>query len=169
MTKNIFLPKNIKTSPLVYLVAALLCSALAQAQESINSSGGNATGSGGNISYSIGQIFYTTNIGNEGSVAQGVQHSYELLPVGNSENSSNISFTIFPNPSTDNLILQASNFNNESLWFELLDMQGKQLIRGQIMANQTQINTVELPNATYFVHVVNQEKQKVQSFKLIKN
>ncbi|MBV1889111.1 MAG: HYR domain-containing protein, partial [Proteobacteria bacterium] len=45
------------------------------AQESINVSGGDATGTGGSSSYSVGQVFYTTNVGATGSVAQGVQQS----------------------------------------------------------------------------------------------
>jgi hypothetical protein len=48
-------------------------------------------------------------------------------------------------------------------------MQGKQLNKGQITAEQTQINMNSLPVATYFINVVNQEKKQVQSFKIIKN
>jgi hypothetical protein len=43
------------------------------AQESVNGSGGDATGTGGTSSYSIGQVVYTTATGTNGSVAQGVQ------------------------------------------------------------------------------------------------
>jgi hypothetical protein len=48
-------------------------------------------------------------------------------------------------------------------------MQGKQLSKGQIIAKQTQINTASLSSATYFINVINQENQKVQTFKIIKN
>ena len=48
-------------------------------------------------------------------------------------------------------------------------MQGKQLSNGQIVAQQTEINMNSLPTATYFINVVNQENNKVQSFKIIKN
>ncbi|MFT6841979.1 MAG: hypothetical protein ACJASR_000743 [Psychroserpens sp.] len=47
-----------------------------KAQESINSAGGNAIGNGGSSSYSIGQVFYITNVGTNGSVAQGVQQNF---------------------------------------------------------------------------------------------
>jgi hypothetical protein len=169
MTKNTTLPKGIKSSPLALLAAGLLCVGFAQAQQSVNSSGGNATGSGGTVSYSIGQVVYSFNAGNVGSVAQGVQHSFEILPVGIKEKSLNISLTIFPNPTTENLILQANNYSNEKLLYQLLDIQGKQLSTGQIIAQQTQINTASLSNATYFINVINQENQKLQSFKIIKN
>ncbi|MDD2634269.1 MAG: hypothetical protein PHW82_02085 [Bacteroidales bacterium] len=50
-----------------------------QAQESVNTTGGNALGSGGSVSYSAGQVIYTNNTGTSGSVAQGVQQPITLL------------------------------------------------------------------------------------------
>ena len=44
-----------------------------QAQESVNATGGDASGSGGSVSYSVGQITYQTHTGINGSVAEGVQ------------------------------------------------------------------------------------------------
>jgi hypothetical protein len=162
MTKN-------KSRPLSMLLAGLLWGSLAQAQESSNSSGGDATGSGGTVAYSVGQVLYTTNTGSNGSVAQGVQHAYEIFTIGIMETELNISLIAFPNPTTENLTLQISDYNNEKLAYQLFDIQGKQLNNGQMNAKQTQINMNGLPSATYFIHVVNQENKKVQSFKIIKN
>ena len=149
------------------LTAGLLWAGLAQAQESANASGGDATGSGGTVAYSVGQVVYTTNTGGTGSVAQGVQHAFEIFSVGIKETAMNISLTAFPNPTTENLTLQISDFNNEKLSYQLFDMQGKQLSNGQITGPQTQINMNNLPTATYFIIVVNQENKKVKSFKII--
>ena len=127
------------------------------------------SGSGGTVAYSIGQVVYTTNTGSNGSVAQGVQHAFEIFTVGIKETELNISLITFPNPTTDNLILQINDYNNEKLSYQLFDMQGKQLGNGQITAQQTQVIMNSLPTATYFISVVNQENKKVQSFKIIKN
>jgi len=162
MTKN-------KLRPVAMLMAGLLWAGFAQAQESTNSSGGDATGSGGSVAYSIGQVVYTTNTGSNGSVAQGVQHAYEIFTVGIKETELNISLTAFPNPTTENLTLQISDYNNEKLSYQLFDMQGKQISNGQITAKQTQVNMNSLPIASYFINIVNQENKKVQSFKIIKN
>lgn len=140
-----------------------------QAQESINATGGDASGSGGSASYSVGQVIYTTNTGSNGSVAQGVQNTYEIFTLGINEAALSISLTVFPNPTTDNLTLQIGNYNNEKLLFQLFDMLGKQLSNGQVTAQQTQINMNGLPSAIYFIHVVNQENKNIQSFKIIKN
>ena len=162
MTKN-------KSKPIAKLLAGLLWVSFAQAQEAANVSGGDATGSGGTLAYSIGQVVYTTNIGNTGSVTRGVQHAYEIITVGIKEAELNISLTAFPNPTAENLTLQISDFNNQKLYYQLYDVQGKQLINEQVTAKQTQLNTSILPPATYLINVVNQENKKVQSFKIIKN
>jgi len=162
MTKN-------KSRPILLLATGLLWAGFAQAQESVNATGGDATGSGGTAAYSIGQVVYTANTGSTGSVAQGVQHAYEIFPVGIKETTLNITLSVFPNPTSDNLILQLNDYNNEKLSYQLYDMQGKLLSNGQVTALQTRINTASLPSATYFINVVNQENKKVQSFKIIKN
>ena len=151
------------------LVAGLLWVGLAQAQVSANASGGDATGSGGTVAYSIGQVIYTTNFGSSGSVAQGIQHAYEIFTVGIKETELNISLTAFPNPTKENLTLQISDFNSENLSYQLYDMQSKLIYSGQVTAKQTELNTSSLPSATYFINVVNQENKKVQTFKIIKN
>lgn len=162
MTKN-------KSRPVAILMAGLLWASFAQAQESANSAGGDATGSGGSVAYSVGQVVYTSNTGSSGTIVQGVQHAYEIFTVGIKETDLNISLTAFPNPSTENLTLQISDYNNEKFSYQLFDMQGKQLSNGQVTAQQTQINMNGLPSATYFINVVNHENKKFQSFKIIKN
>jgi hypothetical protein len=98
-----------------------------------------------------------------------VQNAYEIFTVSVEETTLNISLIAFPNPTTENLTLQISDFNKEKLAYQLFDMQGKLLSNGQVTAQQTQINTASLPAATYLINVVNQENKKVQSFKIIKN
>jgi Secretion system C-terminal sorting domain len=139
------------------------------AQENPNASGGDATGIGGTVAYSLGQIVYTTNVSPSGTVSQGVQQAYEIYMVGIKETELNISLTVFPNPTTNNLTLQIGNYKNEKLSYQLFDIQGKQLSNGQVMAQETQINTSSLPPGNYLINIVNQENKKIQSFTIIKN
>jgi len=67
--------KKVKSRFIAMLLAGLLWGGFVCAQDSTNSSGGNATGSGGTVAYSVGQVVYTTNTGTNGSLAQGVQHA----------------------------------------------------------------------------------------------
>ena len=158
-----------KSRTIILFTAGLLFAGAVQAQESTNASGGDAIGSGGSVDYSIGQVLYTTNTSSNGSVAQGIQHAYEIFTVGIKETELTISLTAFPNPTSENLTLQISDFKNEKLSYQLFDIKGKLLSNGQVTAQQTQINMNGLPTATYFIHVVNRENKNVQSFKIIKN
>jgi len=141
------------------------------AQTSVNATGSNASGSGGSASYSVGQVVYTTNTGTSGSVAQGVQQAYEISVVTGLDEAKGISLSVtaYPNPTTDYLTLDVKDVEFSNLHFQLYDMQGKLLSNEQVNAEQTQINMYGLPSATYFIHVVNQENKKVQSFKVVKN
>ena len=163
--------KMIKTKsiPIVLLAIGFLSAGFAQAQQSANAAGGDATGSGGSVAYSVGQVVYTANTSPSGTVSQGVQQAYEIFLIGINETELNSSLSVFPNPILDYLILQISDYYNEKLSFHLYDLQGKSLNKEQIIAEQTQINTSSLPSATYFIEVLNQENKHVQSFKIIKN
>lgn len=141
-----------------------------QAQESINATGGDASGGGGSVSYSVGQVVYTTNTGTSGSVSEGVQQPYEILVVTAIEEAKgiNLSVSAYPNPTTDYLTLRIDEFEISNLSFQLFDMNGKLLQNEKITGNQTSIVMSNLVPATYFVKVV-QGNKEVKTFKIIKN
>jgi len=158
-----------KSRPILLLATLLLWVGFVQAQESVNASGGNAIGNGGTVAYSVGQVVYTTDTDASGTVSQGVQQAYEIFTVGIKVTELNISLWAYPNPTTDNLTLQISDYNNEKLEYQLFDVQGKLLNNGQVTTQQTQINTATFPPATYLLNILNKENKKVQSFKIIKS
>ena len=151
----------------VFAVGIFWVSAL-QAQESVNASGGDATGAGGSAAYSVGQVVYTSNSSSDGTVSQGVQQTYQISDLGIKETALSISLIAFPNPTTDNLTLQVTDYNNEKLSYQLHDMQGKLLNKGHINSEKTPIDMSSLPTSTYFVNVVDTENQQIKSFKIIK-
>jgi hypothetical protein len=79
-----------------------------------------------------------------------------------------ISISTFPNPTTEHLTLQITDYNNENLSYFLYDMQGKLLSNKPIKLELTEIKTGSLSAASYFLYVVNQNNEKIQSFKIIK-
>ncbi len=141
-----------------------------QAQESVNATGGNASGSGGSASYSVGQVVYTTNTGTNGSLAQGVQQPYEISVVTAIEQAKGISLSVtaYPNPTTDYLTLEVKDFELSTLHFQLFDMNGKLLQNEKITGNQTSISMSNLVPANYLVKVIQGDKD-VKTFKIIKN
>ena len=141
-----------------------------QAQTSVNATDGDVSGSGGSVSYSVGQVVYTTHTGTSGSVAEGVQQPYEISVVTGLEEaqSINLSVTAYPNPTTDYLTLRIDEFEISNLSFQLYDMNGKLLQNEKITGNQTSIVMSNLLPATYFVKVI-QGNKEVKIFKIIKN
>lgn len=141
-----------------------------QAQESVNATGGNASGSGGSASYSVGQVVYTNNTGTSGSVAQGVQQPFEISVVTGIEEAKgiNLSVSAYPNPTTDYLTLSIGEFKISNLSYQLYDMNGKLLQSEKISGNQTSIVMSNLAPSLYFVKVI-QGNKEVKTFKIIKN
>ena len=141
-----------------------------QAQESVNASGGNASGSGGSVSYSVGQVVYQTHTGSNGSVAEGVQQPYEISVVTGIYEAKgiNLSVTAYPNPTTDYLTLSIDKFDISNLSYHLYDMNGILLQNAKITGNQTSIAMGNLVPANYLVKVI-QGNKEVKTFKIIKN
>lgn len=138
------------------------------AQQAITASGADAFGSGGSVAYSIGQAAYTANTGGTGSTNQGVQQAYEIFVVDSEEVYADISFAVFPNPTTNNLILEIKGNDMEKLSYQLFDAQGKLINQSPVLSQQTFIDLRALPAATYFLSVF-QKNKCIRSFKLVKN
>jgi hypothetical protein len=162
MTKN-------KSTPIILLASALLWVGSTEAQVSVNTTSGNAAGNGGSAIYSIGQMVYTTHITSNGSVAQGIQQPYEIFTIGFNESKLSISLSAFPNPVSNLLNLTVIDFQQSTMHYQLYDIQSKLINCGQITEQLTKINMANLPAATYFLQLVNQENKTIKSFKIIKH
>lgn len=143
------------------------------AQEAVPASGGDASGSGGSASFTVGQIVYTTNTGTTGSVAQGVQQAYEISDITGTKGMKGVNLTcsVYPNPTTDFLVLDVENIQAENLSYLLYDLNGKTLDKGAVRAKATTINMATLVSGTYFLKLVqsaNSTSQEVKTFKIVK-
>lgn len=173
MTKKIKMQfKNLVLAML--LIFSLSLSSLF-AQESINASGGIASGSEGTVSYSAGQVFHKTHNGSTGSVSEGVQQAYEILLVTSNERANNLSLSvaIYPNPVADYLQLKVAEMDYISLHFQLYDISGKLLKQQEITDNLTYIDMRALNPGSYFIKISEMKQENaplpLKTFKLIKN
>jgi hypothetical protein len=153
-------------------VIIILCFGIttAKAQQSANTSGGNASGTGGTVSYSVGQMNYTTNNGTSGSACQGVQQPYEIFTLTSVDESKdlNINLSAFPNPTFDNLTLKIESTNTKNLSYLLFDMNGKLLATQKLDGTETKIAMNNYAAATYFIKI-NENNNTIKTFKIIKN
>lgn len=140
-----------------------------QAQQTVLSSGGNASGSGGTSSYSVGQLVFKTISGN-GTVHQGIQMPYEISQVLgiNDLNGINLNLLAYPNPTTNFLNLSVENLDSKNLSYQIFDLTGKQLATKKITTTKTTIEMAQYPVSVYFLKVLNQQKV-IKTFKIIKN
>ena len=150
---------------LAFTFFSLLATLELSAQENTVASGGKATGSGGTVSYSLGQVVYSTNIGTNGSVSQGVQQPYAVsTTVGINETS--IQLNAFPNPTTNNLTLTTDD--SESLSYQLFNIQGAEISSKTLNSKTSNISLEGHPPATYFLKVI-KNNEVIKAFKIIKN
>jgi hypothetical protein len=160
--------KHIK-SFLCLLILSVLCTVI-QAQSTIPATGGNATGTGGSVSYTVGQITYQTISGTNGIVTQGVQQPYEISIVTALEEVKDISLTcsIYPNPTTNFLILKVGDNENANFSYWLYGVSGNLIETKKVLSNETQISLGNQVSGSYFLKITSGNKD-IKTFKIIKN
>lgn len=141
-----------------------------QAQESVNTIGGNASGSGGSVSYSVGQVVYQTHTGTIGTTAQGVQQPFEISAITGVEEAKGINLMVsaYPNPTGDYITLKIEGFEISDFSFQLYEINGKHIESKKIEGEETSIIMNNLVPGTYFLKVI-QEHKEIKAFKIIKN
>ena len=149
---------------LSFVVSISLC-----AQSSINSAGAEATGQGGSLSYSVGQVVYSSSSSSAGAVSAGVQQAYEVsVATQVSATNLNIDASVYPNPTTDFLILNVSEIE-ENYTYLVTDINGKQLKTGLINNTQTSLDFSSYVTGTYFIKLAGQDNSNIKNFQVIKN
>ena len=157
---------------LMITLANLLISTSILAQQAATAAGGNATGSGGTVAYSVGQVAYTTNTGATNSVAQGVQQPYEIsgvVGIKSETNSLTSEIKLYPNPTINSINLQVVDYQSETLFYELMDVNGKLIETKKINSTIETISMADFAAATYFLRVTTSNSKEVKSFKIIKH
>lgn len=151
------------------LVMLLLVAHLIYSQHTIPASGKDIYGSGGSFNYSIGQLVYNTNIGNAGTITQGVQQSFEIITLSKPKFTTvNLKAVLYPNPtSKDVLLLLLTDTQLSNLSYTLYDIQSKTITKGLVTQTSIQIEMKDLTVGVYILKV-NQMNQELKTFKIIK-
>jgi len=139
------------------------------AQNNTVSSGGQASGTGGSVSYTIGQIAYSSLSGSSGSLVQGVQQPYEISIVTNiTDVAIDLKAQVYPNPTTDQLILSVAIEEYKNLRYVLVDQHGKVLKSDRVINTISSFDIGKLSNGIYFLRLFSNKKQ-IKTFQVIKN
>lgn len=138
------------------------------AQQGSVAAGGDATGSGGSASYTLGQIDYISASGTDGSLTQGIQQPFEIV-TEIMETELSINAELYPNPSTENVVLTVANSEYKNMHYQMCDVNGRVIKTGQVVNDQAENITMSgLTTGNYFLRIYSQ-KQELKSFKIIKN
>ncbi|MAJ52022.1 MAG: hypothetical protein CMB82_10495 [Flammeovirgaceae bacterium] len=152
----------------IIFISFSVCISL-HAQEGFSTSGNQLVGTGGNLSYAMGQVFYTTYIKKTGSIAQGVQQTYDIVALLGAEIAViKLELLAYPNPTQEILTLKIDNYKNESLTYQLYDIQGKLLESQSVKTSKTRLDMKDLAEGSYLLSI--QEKGTlIKTFRIIKN
>jgi len=153
---------------IILTIFSFLTTSLLHSQAIVAVSGGNATGSG-SASYTVGQLIVTTNTGDNGSIAQGIQQSIELFTLSNPELMTvTLKAIMYPNPTKDKIMLSLLDNKLEQLSYSIYDMKGRLLKNKRINEENTSIAMKYMVAGVYLLKV-HQNKKQLKVFKIIKN
>lgn len=152
---------------LVLFLLTFASSLLLTAQNMPVSGGGDADSAAGNISYSIGQTAFIPILGDDLALTPGNQQPAEIsfIPsVGASIEKGG--FTLFPNPSRDQIMIATESINGE-VNLEIRNAMGQVVFRDLITENSHQLNLRQLAAGSYFVYLISNQAQ-LTTLKFIK-
>ena len=156
------------TLVLVFFISATAIPGI-WAQDSVLSSGGDATASRGSVSFSIGQVAYTSQSSQDGVVNAGVQQPVLAIMVGNEEPLSEVTVGIYPNPTKDKLVIELSGEyparGRHS--FSLYDLYGKLLLQEHILSSPVIVPLDTYAHGMYLLKV-SHDTDVIKTFKVIK-
>ena len=157
-----------KTFHYVFIMFIFTCIELS-AQETVDTSGGKATGSGGSINYSIGQLLTNSKSGSNGSQNEGVQQSIELLTLGIEDDLELVtSLRVYPNPTTDHLKINLGFESYEGLSYTLHNINGNLIKSMKIEAHSVKVAMSTLSPALYILSI-KKLNNTLKTFRILKH
>ena len=117
----------------------------------------------------MGQVVYGTYTGSNGSVAQGIQQTYDITALLGAEISAiKLELVAYPNPIQETLTLKINNYKNEKLTYQLYDLHGKLWDSQSVKGAHTQLDMNNLAVGTYLLSIQDEELL-IKTFRIIKN
>ncbi len=147
------------------LLFSLLSTIGVSAQEVVSTQGESYSNSNGSINFTIGEVSIDTGTDGTNDITQGF-HQTNWSFLGLEDHVTSFNASIFPNPTSEVLILKISAFNN--VHYYLYDAQGKLVLNDIISAEETLIQVGQFAPGNYTLKL-NKENQHLKTFKLAKN
>jgi len=150
----------------ILLTLLLVINLSINAQEVISVQGASYSNSSGSIDFTIGEVVTATLTNTNNILTQGF-HQTNLTVLAVDDFDINFQARVFPNPAQDVLQLDIQNFGG--LNYKLYDIQGRQLYSAVVGNKNTLINTAQYANGMYLLVILNENNQKLKTYRIIKN
>jgi hypothetical protein len=158
--------KSLLTS-IMLVVLLVLNLKIGTAQQVVASSGETLNNSNGSLSFTVGELAIETKSGSPGILTQGFHQPLLTITSLDGPLAESFSITAYPNPTSDIVNLLIENEDITGLTYILFDVTGKDILRGTIENNKTEIAFIQLKTAIYFLKIETDGKE-IKTFKIIK-
>jgi hypothetical protein len=137
------------------------------AQQVISSTGGTASNGSGTLSFTLGELVIDTRTSGGTTITQGFHQTKLTITAVSELPCLTFSITAFPNPTSDFVTLKTARENNEKLTYGLFDMQGKLLLKGELLQGEAQVPFATFAAATYIIKITKEGKD-IKTLKIVK-
>ena len=138
------------------------------AQEVVASSGGSASITGYKVDWTLGEPVIETLPGSVNILTQGM-HQTKLTVTGLEELIiPGLEIRVYPNPTSDLLIIEVIQTGNYSFRYELFDITGRKMAMNKMNSNIEEIDMSNFVSGFYLLQVLNSDSEHVKVCKIIK-
>ncbi|MFO0360184.1 MAG: T9SS type A sorting domain-containing protein [Flavobacteriales bacterium] len=142
------------------------------APQSVNSAGAQMTQANGTLGFTVGELAVLTLTDGEGNtIGSGFTAGATLSTVSVQETDQSVlDVRVFPNPTSEMVVIQINQSVIDYLWVTITDMQGKEIFTGQYagFSHPIAINTAPYSNGTYVLSLTDRANQLLGSYQIIK-
>jgi hypothetical protein len=163
-------PKTNKT--LLFFVLLLLFGrgvGQLHAQEVISSNGGSYKGAVVQLDWTIGEPVIATLTSGTNVLTQGFHQSNLTVTALDQLANSTITLKVYPNPVSEQLLLETVKGEKQRFSLKLFDITGKLLYQQAVIQSVETINMQVYVPGNYLLRVCSEDETPIQTFKIIKN
>lgn len=150
---------------IITVTGCICCSFLVNAQEVVSTQGATYSNVSGSLDFTIGEVLINTETNGSYNITQGF-HQTNWNFLGLEDHVPEYEAIIYPNPILDVLNIKTNSFMGVA--YSIYDAQGKLVTQNKLSADFTSIQVKHLAPGSYSV-ILNNESQKLKTFKLIKS
>lgn len=158
---------------LVFLLTFLTIGAIvnAQNQEVISSAGGYDTTNNVKVSWTVGEVVTETATDGNNTLTQGFHQTNLTVTQVEEEliKNENYSLNIYPNPAVNNVTIEITADNFETLQYELNDNNGKLLLKSNFKTKLENIDFTNYQPSIYYLRVYSSNGSFNDTYRIVKD